>query len=455
MPPSTRAQARLAGWVRAFLAFAAAGAFPAAAAADTGFITVHGCQFFRDGRPWYAAGANLWYGAYLGHPSNPAGRRRLIHELDALRGLGVNNLRVLGASEASAVPRTLRPSFTLRPGAFDEDLLVGLDFLAQQAGRRGMTLVIFLNNYWDWSGGIPQYLAWGSGRPAAGLGQLPWRQWNQRQSEYYTDRAAQAAALRYADLLLERTNSLTGIKYRDDPTIMAWELANEPRPGEQEPGRPAILPAFLEWVSSVSAHLHARDPHHLVTTGSEGLRGCLESLEAFSQVHAVPTIDYAVIHIWPKNWGWFHPDHFAETIGAAEQQGRAYFLEHLAVARELSKPLVVEEFGLDRDGGPALAFGVICRDRFYGEIFRLVEQSIAEGGPAAGSNFWLWGGKGRPPGPALPAAEDGIGAGDMPQEPPGLNAVFDCDRSTLGVLAAHFSRLAALSAKFRLGKAEK
>lgn len=29
--------------------------------------------------------------------------------------------------------------------------------------------------------------------------------------------------------VLTRKNSLTGIEYRDDPTIFGWELINEPR----------------------------------------------------------------------------------------------------------------------------------------------------------------------------------------------------------------------------------
>lgn len=32
-----------------------------------------------------------------------------------------------------------------------------------------------------------------------------------------------------AQTLLTRKNHLTGVEYRDDPTILAWELMNEPR----------------------------------------------------------------------------------------------------------------------------------------------------------------------------------------------------------------------------------
>ena len=34
---------------------------------------------------------------------------------------------------------------------------------------------------------------------------------------------------RYMRKVIHRTNTLTGVVYRDDPTIFAWELMNEPR----------------------------------------------------------------------------------------------------------------------------------------------------------------------------------------------------------------------------------
>src|SRR5208283_4532251 len=170
------------------LALAAAASLGLSARASDGFIGVEGRHFVRDGRAWYVCGANLWYGAYLGRPSNPAGRARLLRELDRLERLGVNNLRVLGASEESSVPKTVRPAMESAPGVYNEDVLAGLDFLVREAGRRRMNLVIFLNNFWDWSGGVPQYLSWTTGKPPVGVDYAPWKDWNRLQSTFYTDR---------------------------------------------------------------------------------------------------------------------------------------------------------------------------------------------------------------------------------------------------------------------------
>jgi mannan endo-1,4-beta-mannosidase len=405
----------------------------------TSFVRVEGRRFTAGGEPYAVCGTNLWYGAHLGRPSNPAGRARLLRELDRLQALGVNNLRVLGAAEAIDVPLTLRPAIQTAPGEYNEDVLQGLDFLTAEAGRRGMRLVVFLNNYWDWSGGMSQYLAWVNGAPAVALGRTPWQEFNAALSRFYTDEAANALYRRYIAMLVARRNTVTGRLYRDDPAIMTWQLANEPRPGAREGEEAAVFAAFLRWVDTTSAYIHSLDANHLVTTGSEGYQGCGDSDERFRAVHAVAGIDYAVFHLWPKNWRWFEASQAAATIEAALTKSRDYVLRHFAEAATIDKPVVCEEFGLDRDSGLGLDVPTTCRDRLYAEVFGLIESSRSAGGPAAGSNFWLWGGEGRPP--QLADAPDGIGAGDMQQEEAGRNTVFDADATTLAIIRGHFEAL--------------
>lgn len=410
----------------------------------TGFVEVEGRRFALDGRPWYVCGTNLWYGPYLGRPSNPAGRARLVRELDRLRELGVNNLRVLGAVEECDTRSALHPAIQTAPGVYNEDPLRGLDFLVAEAGRRDMKLVVFLNNFWDWSGGMPQYLAWANGGAAPTLDRTTWQEYNRALSSFYTNAAAQAMYRRYVGMLLGRKNTVTGRTYRDEPAIMAWELANEPRPGEREKENDAVFASFLLWIDSTSKYIHSLDRNHLVTTGSEGNMGCLYTDENFRRVHAVRTIDYATFHLWPNNWLWYRRADFATTIGPTIEKARDYAARHLAVGEALNKPVVLEEFGLDRDAGLTVDFPTSSRDRLYAELLGMIESSAARGGAAAGSNFWLWGGEGRPPHTAADSA-DGLGAGDMPQEAAGLNAVFDCDQTTLKILREHFAKLRKIS----------
>ena len=103
------------------MSFALAGLLLAATppvSAETGqpgFVTVKGRHFELDGKPYYFAGANLWYGMYLGSPGTTGDRARLAKELDQLAAQGVRNLRVLAISEASTLKRAVTPAVLQRP----------------------------------------------------------------------------------------------------------------------------------------------------------------------------------------------------------------------------------------------------------------------------------------------------------------------------------------------------
>src|SRR5215510_7731077 len=60
---------------------------------QSGFVSVKGRHFQLDGKPYYYAGTNLWYGMYLGSPGKTGDRARLARELDQLAEQGVLNLR--------------------------------------------------------------------------------------------------------------------------------------------------------------------------------------------------------------------------------------------------------------------------------------------------------------------------------------------------------------------------
>ena len=83
--------------------------------AQSGFVTVKGRHFLLDGKPYYYAGANLWYGMYLGsRPGKTGDRARLVKELDQLAAQGIMNLRVLAISEASTLKRAVTPAVLQR-----------------------------------------------------------------------------------------------------------------------------------------------------------------------------------------------------------------------------------------------------------------------------------------------------------------------------------------------------
>ena len=87
----------------------------------------------------------------------------MVRELDRLKDIGVSNIRLLAGSETSPLAGAIPRGITRAPGDYDEDLLAGLDFCLAEMAKRDMRGILFVSNYWQWSGGFAQYVRWITG----------------------------------------------------------------------------------------------------------------------------------------------------------------------------------------------------------------------------------------------------------------------------------------------------
>ena len=95
-----------------------------------------------------------------------------------------------------------------------------------------MKAVLYLNNFWQWSGGMSQYVAWFNGKPVLDPDVTgDWNSFMDDSAAFYREPKAQEAFRFAVKQLVTRKNTVNGRAYTDDPTIMSWQLANEPRPG--------------------------------------------------------------------------------------------------------------------------------------------------------------------------------------------------------------------------------
>jgi hypothetical protein len=158
-------------------------------------------------------------------------------------------------------------------------------------------------------------------------------------------------------MLLERTNTFTGRKYKDEPTIAAWELADEPNlPDVDRSGN-----IFHAWATEMAAFIKSIDGNHLLGTGEEGYdtspagyhdvavhyNGNFWLLDgnkgiSYARNTAIPHIDYGTFKFYPEYW--LMPDKAASGV--------AWIRDHVGIARALGKPAVFAEFG---DGASAQA----------------------------------------------------------------------------------------------------
>ena len=393
-------------------------------------IAKKGTQLIKNGKSYHYIGTNMWYASILGSTGEGGDRERLCRELDYLKSIGVTNLRILSGPDAgSALANPAKPYLQSAPGVLDETILQGLDFVIAELEKRGMDAVIYLNNAWDWSGGYGFYLK------ECGYGDSPNTNEDggySRYVEYCANFSREPKAIEmyynYIRSIVSRKNSITGRSYKDEPAIMAWQLCNEPRPFAKD-----NKAAFAKWISGAAALIKSIDPNHLVSTGSEGYIGCEVDMELCKEIHADKNIDYLTIHIWPVNWGWAprsNPDSGIEN--ACIESGK-YIAEHIELAKQLDKPLVIEEFGYSRkDNLSGTGIPTDSRDIFYRYIFEQVKESAANNGVISGCNFWGWSGSGRPRDLVWQPGDDYLC--DPPHEPQGWYSVFDNDTTTIEII---------------------
>lgn len=418
-------------------------------------VTAGGRGFERNGQPFRFLGTTLWYGAQLAMTGAGGDRARLARELDVLQALGVKQVRVLASSEGTAeTPYHAVPAMQPSPGVYARDALEGLDYLLRELGRRNMVAVLILNNGLPWSGGMAQYVAWATHtRPPFSMRQPDWDAYTEYVNMFFKLDDAMKLFEDYVRSLLGRRNSFTGVAYASDPTIMAWEIANEPRGGK------AVPPEYGPWVRGVATLIKTLDRNHLVTVGSEGTGG----RDPFRLDFDADEIDYTVAHVWPERFNWYKaaadPDG-PQGVSGAISRTASYVSAHCQWAESLEKPLVIDGFALSRDLAALDPTGPTgSRDKYFGAVLNsAVEHMHKDSCALGGVSVWAWAGEGRPAARA-PGEESSLGwregdplLGDPPSDPQGLFSIYTTDTDTFKVIEKAASKINLMSA-VRMDKA--
>ncbi|MBZ4034224.1 beta-mannanase [Flavobacterium sp. 17A] len=400
------------------------------------FIKVENGKLIKDGKPYHFVGTNFWYGMNLAAKD----QERLLRELDRLNHLGVKNLRIMASSEGSLeTPWSVQPTMQKEPGIYNDELWTALDFLLTEMSKREMTAVVCLNNFWPWSGGFAQYVSWANKDeiipypPPAENGD--WKKYQQYSARFYSNKSAKNWFENHIKKVINRVNSITKIPYKKDTTIMAWQLANEPEGSNN-------IQDYQKWIHETAKFIKKLDSNHLVSIGSEGNTPSPTNGTNFEKDHQSPYVDYCTFHLWVQNWGWYDPLKAKETYSAALEKANNYIEEHVKVAKKLNKPIVLEEFGISRDGNSYdVASSIQIRDDYYAFIFNKIyslSQTIPQ---VSGVNFWAWGGEGRPSTPmSLWKIGDDL-IGDPPHEYQGWYSVYENDKSTQEIIRSYASKL--------------
>ena len=320
-------------------------------AANVGLVSARGGQFVLNGAPFRFVGTN----AYFLTTATASGAAVDVDQMLAMANdLGFTVMRTSAFADGTSTGPALQPA----PGVYSEEGFRALDYVLYKADLAGVRLILTLVNYWTPFGGMPQYVAWCA--PGAPV------------DAFYTDPGCRDLYRRYVAHMIGRVNSYNGRRYADDPTIFAWELANEPRSSDPTGG------TVRRWVGEMAAYVKSLDPAHMVGTGEEGFDATAAGYTglaayngqgwmfaggagvAFTANTQDPNIDFGSIHLYVEDWN------------LVPSSGGPWIADHVRIARQLGKPLLLGEFGVGANTAAV--------------ITDWLETVEAEGG--AGALFW-------------------------------------------------------------------
>ncbi|MFV0375554.1 glycoside hydrolase 5 family protein [Microbacterium sp.] len=334
-----------------------AGEVPTADAAfPDEFVHAQGTHLSLRGSDYAFAGANNYY---LGHKS----AAMIDAVLDDAAGAGLDVIRTWGFQDyqnrdgSGSVHKEFSgvwyQAWDAQAGApvinSGPDGLQKLDYVIAGAASRGIRLIIPFVNHWNDYGGMDQYVRWGQ---TAGLG-------TDTHADFYTHPTIRGWYRTWVRKLLNRVNTITGIAYKDDPSILAWELANEPRCSEAGtyPAGTCTSQTLITWAAEMSTYVKSIDKNHLLSVGDEGFfcrdeqdwvladqygassngagfgEDCNDGVDTVA-LASLPHIDAMSLHLYPDRWG------------TSPDWGRGWILEHADAAAEIGKPVYLGEFGL-------------------------------------------------------------------------------------------------------------
>jgi mannan endo-1,4-beta-mannosidase len=305
------------------------------------FVARSGRLMYQEGRPFRMAGSNNYYPEYVS--------QFMVDNLfTTAAAQNFNTFRVWGFLDIGNSDGTNSVDgphngiyFHYWDGtepAFNDGAtgLQKLDYVVYRAGQLNLKLILPFVNNWSQFGGIDQYVRWKGG---------------QYHDQFYTDPTIRQWYKDWISHLLNHTNYYTGIQYKNDATILTWELTNEMRcsgSGVYPSSGACTTQTTTSWAADVSAFVKSIDKKHLVSPGDEGFYcadptssdftiNCSQGVDTIA-LGKLPDMDILSYHLYPDSWG------------KTPQWGTGWIKQHIEDSHRLGDRAVAGEWGiLDKD----------------------------------------------------------------------------------------------------------
>ncbi|KXN90624.1 Mannan endo-1,4-beta-mannosidase F [Leucoagaricus sp. SymC.cos] len=292
--------------------------------ASTGFVKTSGTRFTLNGQKYTVVGSNSYWVGLMGLSTSAMNQA-----FSDIAKAGGTTVRTWGFNEVTSPNGDYYQSWsgstpTINTGATG---LQNFDNVVAAAKANGIRLIVALTNNWSDYGGMDVYVNQivGNGQP---------------HDLFYTNTNVKNAYKNYVKTFVSR--------YVNEPTIMAWELANEPRckGSTGTTSGNCTTTTITNWATEMSAYIKSLDKNHLVAIGDEGFynqpsaptypyQGS-EGVD-FDANLAISSIDFGTFHSYPTSWG---------QGGNEQAWGTQWIADHAASMKKASKPAILEEFGV-------------------------------------------------------------------------------------------------------------
>ena len=261
--------------------------------------------------------------------------------LKTIRQMGGQVARTYTLSVRRKADWDTRPVHVLGPGTFNEEAFVTLDHVLALANKHQVRLIIpFVNNF-QWWGGAREYAAFRG------------KTWD----DFWVDPELIADLKQTIAFVINRVNTVTGIPYKEDKAILAWETANESH-------------CPHSWTAEICAYIKSLDSKHLVVDGYHTGTLRQESIDD-------PHVDFVQTHHYEKN-----PIKIRKLIRANAARARG------------KKPYHLGEFGFLTTAGTRAVLQTVIDEGLSGALIWSLRRHYKDGGffwhhePGGGGDFY-------------------------------------------------------------------
>jgi mannan endo-1,4-beta-mannosidase len=286
------------------------------------FVLRDGTRLTLGGETFRYGGPNIeWLGLEAYGPLDSMGPRYPSHfevddAMDTAKAMGARVIRSQTLGDSIGCDLCIEPKL----GEFNPEAFKHIDYALKAAHDRGLRLILTL------AGDCAYCELGGTGEYFKDMGPNGVK-------AFFNDPKVIARFEAHIAALLNHKNSLTGIRYKDDPTILAWENCNACGILVTFTDSGANLAQYVGWVDTIGSFIKSIDTKHLYEDNS--------SFFIFDKSGAVldtKTVDIITSEYYP---------HWDKVFSMGEPTTAETFPKHASKVTSHGKVYVVNEFGWD------------------------------------------------------------------------------------------------------------